>query len=68
MKITYDPKVDVLRIPFSNTPIEESDEDNPGIIIDMIKMVMWWAWKLWTPLNACITPGRWIMRWWGEAK
>ncbi|MEH2244179.1 DUF2283 domain-containing protein [Nostoc sp.] len=34
MKITYDPDVDVLRIIFSNTPIEESDEDNPGIILD----------------------------------
>ncbi|MEH2422574.1 MAG: DUF2283 domain-containing protein [Nostoc sp.] len=33
MKITYDPDVDVLRIIFSNTPIEESDEDNPGIIL-----------------------------------
>lgn len=34
MKITYDPNVDVLRIIFSNTPIQESDEDNPGIILD----------------------------------
>jgi uncharacterized protein YuzE len=37
MKITYDPEVDVLRIPFSNAPIEESDEDKPGIIIDYDK-------------------------------
>jgi uncharacterized protein YuzE len=35
MKITYDPKVDILRIIFSNAPIEESDEDKPGIIIDL---------------------------------
>ncbi len=34
MKITYDPKVDVLRILFSNAPIEESDEDKPGVILD----------------------------------
>jgi uncharacterized protein YuzE len=34
MKVTYDPEVDVLRILFSNTPIEESDEDKPGVIID----------------------------------
>ncbi|OPX20979.1 MAG: hypothetical protein BZ151_01250 [Desulfobacca sp. 4484_104] len=25
MKVTYDPEVDVLRILFSNAPIEESD-------------------------------------------
>jgi uncharacterized protein YuzE len=34
MKVTYDPEVDVLRILFINTPIEENDEDKPGIIID----------------------------------
>jgi uncharacterized protein YuzE len=34
MKITYDSEVDILRILFSNTPIEESDEDKPGIILD----------------------------------
>jgi uncharacterized protein YuzE len=34
MKITYDPEVDVLRILFSNAPIEECDEDKPGVIID----------------------------------
>ncbi|MDD5640827.1 MAG: DUF2283 domain-containing protein [Syntrophales bacterium] len=37
MKIIYYPEVDVLRIIFSNTPIEESDEDNPGVIIDYDK-------------------------------
>ena len=37
MKITYDPEVDVLRILFSNGPIEESDEDKPGVIIDYDK-------------------------------
>ena len=26
MKVTYDSDVDVLRIPFSNAPIEESDD------------------------------------------
>jgi len=34
MKVTYDAEVDVLRILFSSTPIEESDEDKPGVIID----------------------------------
>lgn len=34
MKITYDSEVDILRILFSHTPIEESDEDKPGVIID----------------------------------
>jgi uncharacterized protein YuzE len=37
MKVTYDPEVDVLSILFSNAPIEESDEDKPGVIIDYDK-------------------------------
>ena len=37
MKITYDPKIDMLRIIFRNAPIEESDEDKPGVIIDYDK-------------------------------
>jgi uncharacterized protein YuzE len=37
MKITYDPEVDVFRILFSNSPIEESDEDKPGVILDYDK-------------------------------
>ncbi len=37
MQITYDPEVDVLHILFSSAPIEESDEDKPGIIIDYDK-------------------------------
>jgi uncharacterized protein YuzE len=37
MKVTYDPEVDVLRILFSSAPIEESDEDKPGVIIDYDK-------------------------------
>ncbi|MBZ0298745.1 MAG: DUF2283 domain-containing protein [Anaerolineae bacterium] len=34
MKVTYDSEVDVLRILLSEQPIEESDESNPGIILD----------------------------------
>ncbi len=34
MKVTYDAAVDVLRIVLSNQPVDESDEDKPGIIID----------------------------------
>ena len=34
MKVTYDPEVDVLRILFSHAPIEESDEEKPGVILD----------------------------------
>jgi uncharacterized protein YuzE len=37
MKIVYDAEVDVLRITFSNAPIEESDEEKPGIILDFDK-------------------------------
>lgn len=34
MKITFDPEIDVLRIIFRDAPIEESDEEKPGIILD----------------------------------
>ncbi|MBI5213276.1 MAG: DUF2283 domain-containing protein [Nitrospirae bacterium] len=37
MKITYDPEVDVMRIVFSNAPVEESDEEKPGVILDFDK-------------------------------
>ena len=37
MKITYDPDVDVLRILFHDAPVEESDEDKPGVILDYDK-------------------------------
>ena len=37
MKVTYDPQVDVLRILLSDAPIEESDEDKPGVILDYDK-------------------------------
>ena len=34
MKVSYDPEVDVLRIVLGDQPIEESDEEKPGIILD----------------------------------
>ncbi len=37
MKVTYDAEVDVLRIVFSATMVQESDEDKPGVIIDYDK-------------------------------
>ena len=37
MKVIYDPEVDVLRILFRDVPIEESDEDKPGVILDYDK-------------------------------
>lgn len=37
MKVTYDPEVDVLRILFRNTPVDESDADKPGVILDYDK-------------------------------
>ena len=37
MKVKYDQEVDVLTIRFSSSPIEESDEEKPGIILDYDK-------------------------------
>ena len=37
MKVTYDAEVDVLRILLSDAPIEESNEDKPGVILDYDK-------------------------------
>ncbi len=34
MKITYDPEVDILRIILSDLPIEDSDEEKLGVILD----------------------------------
>ena len=37
MKVRYDPDVDVLSIILSDAPVEESDEDKPGVILDYDK-------------------------------
>ena len=34
MKVSYDSEVDVLRIRFTSAAIEESDEVQPGFIVD----------------------------------
>jgi len=34
MKVPYNQKLDVLRILFSNSEIEESDEDKPWVVLD----------------------------------
>ena len=34
MKIVYDPEVDVLQVVFSSAPVDESDEEKPGIVLD----------------------------------
>ena len=37
MKVNYDSKTDILTIIFTETPVAESDEDKPGVIIDYDK-------------------------------
>ena len=37
MKVTYDPEVDVLRIILRDSPVEESDSEKPGVILDYDK-------------------------------
>jgi uncharacterized protein YuzE len=37
MKVVYDPETDILRVTFSNVPVDESDEDKPGVILDYDK-------------------------------
>jgi uncharacterized protein YuzE len=37
MKVRYDPDVDVLSIALSDAPVEESDEEKPGVILDYDK-------------------------------
>lgn len=34
MKVTYDAATDTLRVVLKETPISESDEEKPGVIID----------------------------------
>lgn len=34
MTVTFDPHTDTLRLVFRESPIAESDEDRPGVILD----------------------------------
>jgi len=34
MKVTYDPEVDVLRILLKDVLVDQSDEHQPGIVLD----------------------------------
>lgn len=34
MKVVYDQKLDTLTIILAETPVAESDEDKPGVILD----------------------------------
>ena len=35
MKVTYDPTVDILRIVLGEARIAESDEQKPGVVLDV---------------------------------
>jgi uncharacterized protein YuzE len=37
MKATYDRETDILQLVFTSAPVEESDEDKSGVIIDYDK-------------------------------
>lgn len=34
MKIAYDPETDTITVVLKDTPVTESDEDKPGMILD----------------------------------
>jgi uncharacterized protein YuzE len=34
MKVVYDPETDTLSVVLKETPVVESDEDKPGVILD----------------------------------
>ena len=34
MKVAYDPEADVLSVLLSDTPVAESDQNKPGVILD----------------------------------
>ena len=34
MRVIYDPKTDTLAVIFAETPVTESDEEKPGVILD----------------------------------
>ena len=37
MKAVYDPETDTLRVIFTDAPVEESDEEKSGLILDYDK-------------------------------
>lgn len=34
MQVTYDPETDILTVVLKDSPVAESDEDRPGLVLD----------------------------------
>jgi len=53
MKASYDRKTDTLSfILKEGVTVAESDEGNPGVILDYDEREIWFQWRYWTLPNA----------------
>ena len=62
MKIDYDQASDILTMLFSSSPVEESDEVKPGVILDYDAVATSSASKFWMPAAAWRTQRLWGFR------